>query len=126
MRFLVPTDQSEATMKEEDGDESMLNGDWDVRSFFLKPPASAEELEQLAPDMETRLGGVVEQMEQENCCRIYQECQKKILRDVEQTSDLVEDVDVDCTQIDPRSYQLALLERAKHENTIVHLGTGTG
>ncbi len=30
------------------------------------------------------------------------------------------------TTHDPRSYQRSLLERAKHENIIVHLGTGTG
>ena len=105
------------------------DGDDDVRSFFLKPPVSQEELEQVVPVVEARLEQVLQRVEgEDDILRFYQEFLQQEKNSLsKENSDSTEVLtDMEDRQLDPRSYQQALLERAKTENIIVHLGTGAG
>ena len=112
-----------AIMNDDDGD-----GD-DVRDFFLKAPISQAELDSVGSAVQTNLERVIERMEvQDNLYQQYRQPEtinNDTLNDLEMLNESCCCCDQE-QQLDPRSYQLALLEQAKRENTIVHLGTGAG
>ena len=108
-------------------------GDDDVLSFFLKPSVSPEELDQIVPVVTARLEHVLQRVEgEDDVLRFYKDCQQQEKKSPpeEMDSASIEDECVDEMedeyQRDPRPYQQALLQRAKTENIIVHLGTGSG
>ena len=99
--------------------------DRDVCKFFSQSPVSLQEVEEFRPQVEARIEHVAELLESKDALRLYKEyLEKKKDEDPVEQQPIV-DVDEDFLSLpDPRSYQTALLERAKQENIIVHLGTG--
>jgi len=102
-----------------------------VLNFFTAPAITERYLEEQGPQVEGAVKQVVELMETKGA-EAYLEYKKRKKERAKslQTSKKKEDSTVvDTTariESDPRSYQTALLEIARKQNTIVHLGTGTG
>lgn len=105
----------------------MMDDEQRVKAFFLASPVSPKELKEVGPHVEKALTSIVEQMEEQGPAMYqrFQAQQKRIETQQKEDAATVEE-STDALQVDPRSYQRALLEIAKKENTIVHLGTGTG
>lgn len=102
-----------------------------VLNFFTAPAITERYLEEQGPQVEGAVEQVVEVMETKGAeAYLEYKKQKKERAKSLQTSKKKEDSTVVDTTAgigsDPRSYQTALLEIARQQNTIVHLGTGTG
>lgn len=115
--------------------------DEDIRAFFTSPVVSSSDVALVGPSVTRSLEEVVVLMETKGP-KLYTEykanktknqyrsaSKKKGENDDGTKNDkpTEEDYDPSCLEgTDPRSYQMALLNIAKKQNTIVHLGTGTG
>ena len=122
--------------------------DEDIKRFFTAPVISKEQLEAIGPSVEKAIDKVVDFIESDlnAACAKYQDVKNaeaaaaaakrsnmNATNDDDTTNTDTADASTrtpDATNmlnsVDPRSYQTALLNIAKKQNTIVHLGTGTG
>jgi hypothetical protein len=129
------TMQEEATVtraNETSRDDAVDN---DIRAFFTSPVVSSSDVELVGPSVTRALEEVVQLMETKKPA-LYSDYKANSKKD-DGRSDAKKSVNDDgsCEEeydpsrlegIDPRTYQMALLNIAKKKNTIVHLGTGTG
>jgi hypothetical protein len=113
--------------------------DEDIRAFFTAPVVSSRDLEVVGPSATKALLDVVDLMETRGA-DLYLEYKANKKRQDGRLGSNISSVEDDETEngvtgeedsdplsgIDARSYQTALLNIAKEQNTIVHLGTGTG
>jgi hypothetical protein len=129
------------------GELQKSDDDGDVRSFFLSKPVSRHDQRIVGPSVTRALEQAVALMEEKGV-QAYLEFQEKEKELREQRNKGVVSGKETPTSIsregsptgsvesnesgsksiavDPRSYQTALLEIAKRQNSIVHLGTGSG
>lgn len=97
----------------------------DVRQFLFETSVTPEEIQKATETVELNLQKVLQAVQQKDT-----PCKKKAPSPSSSpkhtnNNDEIE-IDALSTLHDPRSYQRLLYERAKRENIIVHLGTGTG
>lgn len=120
----------------------------DIRAFFTAPVVSSADIELVGPSVTKAMENVIELMETRGP-ELYLEYKTKKKKNQDDRSSSKksndcadddgepdagdgagageEDYDPSIFEgIDPRSYQTALLKIAREQNTIVHLGTGTG
>jgi endoribonuclease Dicer len=103
----------------------------DVRQFLFETSVTPEDVAQVQGIVEGNLHKVLRIMNEKIERRSADPAPSSVHKKTKHTTlnDAERDQLMDSlakTTHDPRSYQRILFERAKHENIIVHLGTGTG
>jgi ERCC4-related helicase len=124
--------EAEAEAEPLNNENNNHNDDWkNVRSFFLAPSVSANELERTTPVVEQAVIQMVQRMESSDAVQAYCQYQSEKQQDRldqrnKQSAKREQALREAVVAGDARPYQTALLERAMERNSIVHLGTGAG